>query len=200
MAIYLMNRVCRPIGKTLLKILYKPTLKNVENIPTKGPIILAGNHTNNYDCVLMFSCTKRKIHFLAKSELFHGWKKHFLNSYGAIPVHRDRKDKEALSSAIDVLKDGGVIGIFPEGTINRTDDIIMPFKYGTVKMALTTNAKIVPFSITGKYEKNGKITICFGEAYSLESDDLEKENKILMEKVTNLLIENGVKKHGKRKK
>ena len=47
MAIYLMNRVCRPIGKMLLKVMYKPTLKNIENIPKSGPVILAGNHTNN---------------------------------------------------------------------------------------------------------------------------------------------------------
>ena len=194
-----MNRVCRPIGKMLLKVMYKPTLKNIENIPKSGPVILAGNHTNNYDCVLMFSCTKRPVRFIAKSELFHGWKKHFLNSYGAIPVHRNRKDANALSSAIEVLKSGGLIGIFPEGTINRTDDIIMPFKFGTVKMALEANAKIVPFSITGKYTKNGKITICFGEAYNLESDDLVLENERLMEKVTNLLLENGVDKNGKRK-
>ena len=58
---------------------------------------------------------------------------------------------------------------------------------------------IVPFSITGKYTKNGKLTICFGEAYNLESDDLVLENERLMEKVTNLLLENGVDKNGKRK-
>ena len=75
----------------------------------------------------------------------------------------------------------------------------MPFKFGAVKMALETNAKIVPFSITGKYTKNGKITICFGEAYNLESDDLVLENERLMKKVTNLLLENGVDKNGKRK-
>ena len=166
MAIYLMNRVCRPIGKMLLKVMYKPTLKNIENIPKSGPVILAGNHTNNYDCVLMFSCTKRPVRFMAKSELFHGWKKHFLNSYGAIPVHRNRKDANALSSAIEVLKSGGLIGIFPEGTINRTDDIIMPFKFGTVKMALEANAKIVPFSITILTESSNKSLEFFKSLFS----------------------------------
>ena len=198
MAIYLMNRLCRVPGKTLLKLIYKPKFEGIENIPKKGPIILAGNHTHNFDCVFMFSCTKRTIHFMAKSTLFKGWKKHFLNSYGAIPVHRERKDKEALSSAIEVLNKGGVIGIFPEGTHNKTDDIIMPFKYGAVKMAKETGAKIVPFSITGKYKKGGNLKITFGKAYNV-TGDLTEENEKLMDIVTDLLKKNGVKKNERKK-
>ena len=198
MAIYLMNRLCRVPGKILLKTMYKPEFEGLHNIPKKGPIVLAGNHTHNFDCVFMFSCTKRTIHFMAKHTLFKGWKKHFLNSYGAIPVHRDRKDKDALSSAIEVLNRGGVIGIFPEGTHNKTDDIILPFKYGAVKMAKETGAKIVPFSITGKYKKGGKLKICFGEAYNV-TGDLTEENEKLMDIVTDLLKKNGVKKNERKK-
>ena len=196
MAIYLMNRVCRPIGKMLLKVMYKPTLKNIENIPKSGPVILAGNHTNNYDCVLMFSCTKRPVRFMAKSELFHGWKKHFLNSYGAIPVHRNRKDANALSSAIEVLKSGGLIGIFPEGTINRTNDIIMPFKMGAIKLAFDTDSYILPFSITGKYKmfKKGP-TIEFGAPYVISGNDLDIEKEKLEQIVIELLQKNGENKN-----
>lgn len=193
MKLYLMNRICSPLGKLLIKIVYKPTFEGLENIPKDGPVILAGNHTHNFDCVMLFSSTRRIIHFMAKSTLFKGWKKHFLNSYGAIPVHRDRKDKACVDSAIEVLNNGGVIGIFPEGTHNKSKDIILPFKFGAVKMAKETGAKIVPFSITGKYKKGGNLKICFGKAYKV-TGELEKDNEILMKKVTDLLIKNGVKK------
>ena len=136
---------------------------------------------------------------MGKHTLFKGIKKYLFTSMGVIPVNRTIKDKNCMIEARKVLNNNLVIGIFPEGTINRTNDIIMPFKMGAIKLAFDTDSYILPFSITGKYTKNGKITICFGEAYNLESDDLVLENERLMEKVTNLLLENGVDKNGKRK-
>ena len=71
---------------------------------------------------------------------------------GIIPVNRSIHDKNALNKAIDVLNKDALIGIFPEGTINKTKDIIMPFKIGAVKMASETNASLVPFTIKNKYK------------------------------------------------
>ena len=105
---------------------------------------------------------------------------------GIIPVDRKNKNPEALNEAIRNLNNNKVIGIFPEGTTNKTNNIIMPFKYGAVKMASEANAYIVPFSITGEYKFFGKLKITFGEAYKV-SKDLEKENAILMNKVTSLI-------------
>ena len=87
-----------------------------------------------------------------------------------------------------VLSEGGMVGIFPEGTINRTDDIIMPFKKGAVRMSLENNCKILPFAINGKY-KRGKLKIKFGDAYFPETNDIEKETKILEQKVIKLIKE-----------
>ena len=130
--------------------------------------------------------TSRVIHFLAKKELLDTKMKCFFKGMGIIPVDRKKKNGKALDSAIKCLNQNKVIGIFPEGTINKTDDIIMPFKFGAVKMASSTNAYIVPFSITGKYRMFGGLTITFGKAYKV-SCDLEKENNILMEKVKMLI-------------
>ena len=153
-------RIVRPIIKVLFYILYKPTIIGKENIPKEGKIILAGNHTNNLDCILLISSTKRTIHFLAKEELMQGIKKIIFKNMGIIPVNRKIHDKEALKSAINTLHNDKVIGIFPEGTFNRTKNTILPFKIGAVKMASVTKSKIVPFTITGKYtlfKKNIKI-------------------------------------------
>ena len=191
----LLYKLVRPILKGLFYILYRPTIIGKENIPKDKRIILAGNHTNNLDCIFLISSTKRCIHFLAKDSLYKGIKKPIFKGMGIIPVNRKAKNKEAINIAEKTLKEDKVIGIFPEGTINRTDDIIMPFKIGAVKMAGDTSSEIIPFSITGKYKIfNNKLTIIFDKPYKISNKDLDKENKILMGKVTNLIKEG--EKHG----
>ena len=185
-------RILRPIIKGLFMFLYRPTIIGGENIPKNGSVVVCGNHTHNWDSPLLICSTKRTIHFLAKDELFKGIGKYFFKSMACIPVNRRQKDHNALESAVNVLKEDKLIGIFPEGTFNRTSDIVMPFKYGAVSMASKTNSTIVPFSITGKYKlfKKNSIKICFGKPYKIKTDDLTKANVELMEKVKKLIIEN----------
>ena len=104
-------------------------------------------------------------------------------------VDRSKKNKEAITEGENILKNGGVIGIFPEGTFNKSEYIILPFKYGAVKMAIDTNAMIVPFAIVGEYKLfRKKIKIVFGKAYNIkEKSDLKSENIRLMNKVIKLL-------------
>lgn len=169
----------RPLS-ALFKAVYKPTIIDKNNIPQNGRIILAGNHTNYFDCLLVGCATERCVHYLAKDELMKGPLKYIFKGLGIIPVNRRQKDKAALETAKSYLVDEKVIGIFPEGTINRTDDIIMPFKFGAVKMASDTDTPIVPFVIKGKYkpfEKNVKIK--FFEPHKV-SENLEDANNYLM--------------------
>ena len=188
-------KIVRPIIKVFFFIIFRPKVIGQENIPKDKAIILAGNHTNYLDCIFLISITKRCIHFLAKHSLYKGIKKPLFKNMGIIPVNRQTKNKKAVQAAEAVLNDHGTIGIFPEGTINRTNDIIMPFKIGTVKMAKDTNCYIVPFAITGKYRLfNNHLQITFTKPYKISSPDLEEENKILMNKVSNLIMrgkENG---------
>lgn len=184
----ILYKIVRPILKGLFYILYRPTIIGKENIPKEGKVILAGNHTNNFDCIFLISTTKRCIHFLAKDSLYKGIKKPIFKNMGIIPVNRKAKNKEAVNIAEATLNNNGVIGIFPEGTINRTKAVVMPFKIGAVKMASDTDSYIVPFSITGKYKLfNNKLTIIFDKPYKISNKDLSVENKILMDKVSNLI-------------
>ena len=120
--------------------------------------------------------------FMAKEELKENWLFAFLGwAFEAIYVKRDSKDIGPLKQSLTVLKSGNCLGIFPEGTINRTEDIIMPFKIGAVKMASETNTSIVPFTITGEYKVFKKsITIEFYKPMKIKSDNLTKENERLM--------------------
>lgn len=174
------------IGTPLFYLIFWPKFVNKNNIPKDGPIILAGNHKSNFDCAFLVCSTNRVVHFLAKKELLETKIKWFFKGMGIIPVDRKNKNPKALEDAIKNLKENNVVGIFPEGTRNKSKDVILPFKYGAVKMASETNCYIVPFSITGKYRIFGKLTITFGKPYKV-GNDLEKENKILMEKVSNLI-------------
>lgn len=186
----LLYRIVRPIVTFLVHIVFRPTYIGLENIPKSGRIVLAGTHTNDFDSPLLMSCTKRVIHFLAKESLTKGILGHAFKALGLIPVNRSIHDKAALKSAINTLEEDKVIGIFPEGTINRTDDLIMPFKIGAVKMSKETNTKIVPFVITGKYKVFKKsVTIEFLKPIEIKSDNLTKENERLMNLIRKKLEE-----------
>ena len=150
-------KVVKPIASFLIRLLFHPKVVGLENIPKSGRVVLAGNHTRFLDPVMLVGIVKRPIHFLAKKELFDGCLSFLVKGMGCVPVNRKIHDKSALNSAIDYLNKDLCVGIFPEGTINKTTDkVILPFKIGAVKMAHDTNSKIVPFIITGKYRIIGR--------------------------------------------
>lgn len=170
----------------LFRFLFRPAYEGLENIPESGRVVLAGNHTHFMDCITVASSTERVVHFLGKSELLEPPLRRYFAPFGVIPVHRERKDKAALDSAIEVLEDDKVIGIFPEGKVKLKSEAqftINPFKFGAVKMAEQTNSKIVPFAITGKYKMFRKgLKIQFFEPVTV-SGDLEKINNDIMNTV-----------------
>lgn len=179
----LLYKILRPIITVLFKTLYRPKIIGSDNIPKNGRIILAGNHTNNLDCAILISSTKRNIHFLAKIELFRGFKKILFSNMGLIPVNRKIKDHNVLIHAYNYLENEKVIGIFPEGTHGKGK--ILPFKIGAVKMAYETKSDIIPFAITGTYKMFSKdLKIEFGKPIKIKSNNLNKEN----EKLRNIVV------------
>ena len=184
-------KVVKPIASFLIRLLFHPKVVGLENIPKSGRVVLAGNHTRFLDPVMLVGIVKRPIHFLAKKELFDGCLSFLVKGMGCVPVNRKIHDKSALNSAIDYLNKDLCVGIFPEGTINKTTDkVILPFKIGAVKMAHDTNSKIVPFIVTGKYRIIGRsVRLEFLKPISV-SDDLDKSNEKLMNIIENKLKEN----------
>lgn len=184
----ILYKILIPLDKLFMK-LYRPKYIGLENIPKTESCVLAGNHTAKLDPLLLMSCTNRCIRYLAKIELCKGMKKHFFNAVGIIPVDRSKSNPEVIEIGAKYLKEGKVIGVFPEGTINKTEDIIMPFKYGAVKMASSSNSLIVPFAITGEYKLFKKsITIKFDKPYKIKGN-IDEENKKLENKVIKMLKE-----------
>lgn len=175
----ILYRITRPLVKVFMKIFFRPTYIGTELIPTDVNFILAGNHTSYLDPILLMSSTNKTIHFLAKDSLAKGLKGFLFKSMGIIPVNRKIHDKNALKTAEEELLNKKVIGIFPEGTINRTDEVTIPFKIGAVKMAQDTDTLLVPFTITGKYKLFRKsVVIEFYSPYKVK-EDLAIENEKL---------------------
>ena len=96
--------------------------------------------------------------------------------------------KKAEQEALKYLESGSAIGLFPEGTRNRTSELLLPFKYGAVSLAFKTDAYIVPAGITGKYKFRGKIKVKYGKPFKV-SNDLESANVKLKEEITKLIKE-----------
>ncbi len=183
-------RLLKPILGWIFKFYYHPKIIGKENIPKEGPIIIAGNHKHLYDQCLAILATKRPIHYMAKKEYFEGKMAWFFKFVGCIPVNRSKKDPNATKQALKVLNQGYALGIFPEGTRNKTKKTLLPFKYGAVSLANKTGSTIVPFGITGKYCFRSKdLTIRFGKPYQIKKD-LETENQKLFHEIENLIQKN----------
>lgn len=184
------------IGRTILgpifKLYYHPTIIGKENIPKKGAILIVGNHKHLYDQCLTIVSTKRGIHYMAKKEYFDNKKvAWFFKGTGCISVDRKHKDARAKEAAISVLKDNGAIGLFPEGTRNKTKEFLLPFKFGAVSMAQKADAYLVPFGITGDYKFRSKnLTIRYGKPFKVNDLDLESANELLYNRVKELMEKN----------
>ena len=163
------------------RLWYPFKTENKKVVPKEGPILLCGNHIHLMDQCLPILCISRPVHYMAKMEYFTNPKtKWFFKLSGCIPVNRQIHDEDAKSRAIDVLNKGLALGIFPEGTRNRTKELLQPFKFGAVSMAKKTNATIVPYAITGTYKFRTKdLKITFGTPFKVGDMELSEANEKL---------------------
>lgn len=187
--------ICRTILKPIYWLLYHPKIIGKENIPKNGPVLFCGNHRHVLDQCPVLISTKLPVHYMAKKEYFDGKFAWFFKLAGCISVNREIHDEEAKTRAINILKSGGAIGIFPEGTRNKTigtenEVLLLPFKFGAVSMAKKTNATIVPFGLMGDHKVgNRNLTLVFGTPFKVGEMTLEEANNELREKIKNLALE-----------
>ena len=176
----------------IFKLYYRPKIINKKVISKDGPIIICGNHKHVYDQCPIIISTKRVIHYMAKKEYFDSKFAWFFKMAGCISVNRQIKDNDATEKALEILKNNGAIGIFPEGTRNKTKDkFLLPFKFGAVSMAKKTNATIVPFGLTGDYHFRSKnLTVRFGTPFKVNDMSLEEANNKLYKEIEKLMKEN----------
>lgn len=181
-------RVFKPILSPIFKFYYNPRIANKKYLQQDGPIVVVGNHKHIMDQCLVIIATKRIIHYMAKKEYFDGKMAWFFKATGCISVDRSIHDSNAKNKALEVLESGGAIGLFPEGTRNKTKAKLLPFKYGAVSMAKKTNATIIPFGIVGDYKFRSKnLKIKFGKPFKVGKMSLEEANAKLEKIVLELI-------------
>jgi 1-acyl-sn-glycerol-3-phosphate acyltransferase len=138
----------------LMRGLFRLKVRGVENLPADGGFVLAANHTSNFDpWPLSFPLwPDRQLYFMAKVELFNPLLGPPLRAGGAFPVRRGEQDVEAVETAIELCREGKIVGMFPEGT-RKSKGIVKKFEHrprtGAARIALTAGVPLVPAAIKG---------------------------------------------------
>ncbi|MGY0066429.1 lysophospholipid acyltransferase family protein [Streptomyces sp. QTS137] len=148
--------VGRRIGVGLMYGFWKPRVLGAWRMPATGPVLLAVNHSHNIDGPMVMGVSPRPTHFLIKREAFVGPLDPFLTGIGQVKVDRTTTDRTAISRALGVLEQGGVLGIFPEGTRGEGDFVSL--RAGLAYFALRGGAPIVPVAVLGSSGRGGRLT------------------------------------------
>lgn len=164
-----------PVARTV----WRPVVEGVENVPLSGPVILASNHLSFADSIVIPVVAPRRVVFLAKAEYFTapGVKgrvsKAWFTALGAVPVSREdtKSAIDSLHTALEVLRRGDALGLYPEGTRSR-DGRLYRGRTGVAHLALVSGAPIVPVGLHGtdrlqpvgsRLPRLVKVTARFGE-------------------------------------
>lgn len=139
----------RIVFSALVRLVLRPVRFGGEKIPADGPVIVAANHRSWLDPFVIALLSRRKMYFMAKSELFEnrlfGW---LLGALGVFPVRRGSADRQMITTALAILRRGDCLMMFPEGTRTRALHPGTPLR-GIGKLALRSQAAVVPVAVAG---------------------------------------------------
>lgn len=187
--------IVRAVVKVVIFFLFRVRVKGLENFPLSGPVIVYSNHKSLWDPILICCTLKRPVHFMAKAELFRypifGL---LLKNLNAFAVKRGTADRNAIKKSLEILNEGKVLGIFPEGTRSKTGQLQEP-EPGIAFLALKNKeTKLVPAFIKGNYGLFSHIDVIFGKPIMMQnieeranSDTLKKKAKELFDEVERLM-------------
>jgi 1-acyl-sn-glycerol-3-phosphate acyltransferase len=170
----------------ILKPIYRIQVIGQEHFPKEGGVLLCANHIDNLDPPIVGITAPRPVHFMAKAELFSvPVLASIIRNLNAFPVKRGMSDREALRKGLQILKEGNVLGLFPEGTRSKTGELGKGLA-GAGFFALRSDAYIVPCAIIGPYKPFKRLKVVYGKP--LDFSELRK-NKATAEQATELIME-----------
>lgn len=171
-----MNRFLLTILRWLITSFLDIRVQGVERIPTQGGAVIAGNHPNLIDGLVLGVVSPRPVRFLVAADTMRGAAGVFARWMGAIPVDRSGgSNREALTAAVNSLRAGEVIGIFPEGKTSDGEDLL-EFKKGVALLAHRTGVPVIPCAFEGtqhvfprgsRVPKSTTVQVSFGESLSV---------------------------------
>ncbi|MBT1018234.1 1-acyl-sn-glycerol-3-phosphate acyltransferase [Canibacter sp. lx-72] len=135
----------------LLRAIYRPWVEGADNIPESGPVIIVGNHLSVIDSFFLPLMIKRRVYYLAKSDYFTGkgvkgaFVRNFMLGVGQLPIDRSggKASEASLNTGLQLLKEGKVLGIYPEGT-RSPDGNLYRGRTGVARLILESGAKVIP--------------------------------------------------------
>ncbi|MBC7075771.1 MAG: 1-acyl-sn-glycerol-3-phosphate acyltransferase [Syntrophomonadaceae bacterium] len=166
--------------------------EGIHNIPKKGPVIIASNHVSNWDPIVVALVVHRPVYFMAKEELFRNMlSAKFFSKLHAFPVKRGVADRKAIKCAIDLLKQGKLVGIFPEG--RRSKEAVIQAQAGVAMIALKSKAPVIPVACLGTDRKLPlgwfrPLVVRAGKAINVEKYAGENLNTEVLEKVRDEIV------------
>ena len=174
-----------------LRIFYPIKVIGKKNLPKKQGFVFTCNHYSNLDPVIIDACLKRKVRFLAKKELFKnkfgGW---LMKQIGAFPVDREKPEISTFKFAIKTLKENKILGVFPEGTRNKTgNNELQEVKGGAIVFAGKGESLIVPAVLYKKTRFLRMNYLLIGEPLSIEAENIKRMTQEELEKNTLKLTE-----------
>ena len=183
--------ILKPVLWLLFKIGLRLHVEGEDNIPAEGPLVIASNHLSLLDPPVIGVAATRKVHFMAKQELFVPILGTIYKALGAFPVRRGGADRAAIKHGIDILKDNKVLAIFPEGTRSKTGKLGKADP-AALMMPGRAMATIVPCCVIGTdYRRQGriwpKVTVRFGKPIYFPADAVV--NKELLHDMTENLMQ-----------
>jgi 1-acyl-sn-glycerol-3-phosphate acyltransferase len=165
--------------------IYRAEIIGASNVPSDGPVILCCNHISNYDPPILGAFTHRIVHYMAKAELFTmPVFKQLLPKIKAFPIKRGSSDKQAMRTAMKLLKDGEVLGLFPEGTRSKTGELGKGMS-GVGFFALRSDAVVIPCAIIGPFKLFKKVKVVYGEPIDMTQ---YREEKVSAEVATEVIM------------
>ncbi|CAG9623515.1 lysophospholipid acyltransferase family protein [Sutcliffiella rhizosphaerae] len=183
------------VVSVVLKPLYRIQIEGTENIPKEGAVLLCANHIDNLDPPIVGITSPRTVHFMAKEEVFRvPVLKTILPKVHAFPVKRGMSDREALRNALKVLKQGNVLGLFPEGTRSKTGELGKGLA-GAGFFALRSESFVVPCAIIGPYKLFKPIRVIYGKPidftqYRVNKVSAEEATLIIMDSIREIIEKN----------
>lgn len=171
-----MVKLIKLVARIIFGLLYKVEISGKENIPEKGAAVLCSNHNAELDMFFIGYKINRLIRWMAKEELFKvPIFRIFLIPLGAFPIKRGSADVDSIKTALKLLEEGHIIGIFPEGTRTRgNENKKARIKRGAVSLAIKADVPILPVCIEGSYKPFSKVRLVFGRPFKLDVDRNKK--------------------------
>jgi 1-acyl-sn-glycerol-3-phosphate acyltransferase len=141
--------IVRLIVGGFLRVWFRLRITGAEHVPKEGAAIVAPNHKSFWDSFFVAMGTRRHVRFMAKTELIEGRAGRLLVRLGAFPVRRGEADADALETAREILRQGGLLALFPEGTRIRDPETLGTPRRGAGRLAIEMHVPLVPAAITG---------------------------------------------------